>query len=170
MDNKQKEMLEGLKLAIKGERDGHSFYKMAARTTEDSKGQEVFDTLASEELDHMRFLKEQYDSILKTGKPNTSINFGSKLDLSGMSPIFSDDLKSRLTDAHMEMSALSIGIQLELDAMKFYKEQSEKAEVEEVSKFYDELAEWEKGHYQALLNQQESLRDDYWDSAGFAPF
>jgi hypothetical protein len=170
MNDKKKQLLEGLKLAMKGERDGHSFYRMAAKTTADEKGQEVFDTLAAEELDHLRFLKEQYDSILATGKPNSSIKFGSKLDLSGMSPIFSDDLKSRLKDAHIEMSALSIGIQLELDAMNFYQEQSDKADLDDVKKFYAELADWEKGHYHALLNQQESLRDDYWDSAGFAPF
>ena len=90
--------------------------------------------------------------------------------LSDMSPIFSDQIKSRIQDAHIEMSALSIGIQLELDAMKFYKSQAEAADDPDITNFYNELAEWESGHYHALLKQQEELKEDYWSSGGFSPF
>ena len=68
------------------------------------------------------------------------------------------------------MSALSIGIQLELDAMNFYKAQADAAEDDVVRGFFHELAEWETGHYQALLTQQGELKEDYWAAGGFAPF
>ncbi|HDS02020.1 MAG TPA: hypothetical protein ENO22_13085 [candidate division Zixibacteria bacterium] len=170
MSDEQKKLTEGLKKAISAERDGYSFYMMAAGSTEDEKGKEVFETLAREELDHMNFLRQQYDSILKTGRPDTSISLGPRKDLTGISPIFSDKLKSRISDAHIEMSALSIGVQLELDAIRFYQEQAKETSYPDVRRFYQELADWETGHYNALWEQQQQLKEDYWSTGGFAPF
>jgi rubrerythrin len=65
---------------------------------------------------------------------------------------------------------LSIGIQLELNAIEFYRAQSSITQNEQVKKFYSELADWEVGHYQILLKQHDYLKEDYWHSAGFAPF
>jgi rubrerythrin len=170
MEDNNKALLDGLMQAIKGERDGYSFYMMASRGSDDPKGQEVFEQLAHEEMEHMHFLRQQYDSILRSGKPDLTIKLGSKTALSDMSPIFSDQIKSRIQDAHIEMSALSIGIQLELDAIKLYKSQAEAASDPDITNFYNELAEWESGHYHALLKQQEELKEDYWSSGGFSPF
>ena len=170
MKNSQKNIADSLMKAIKAERYGHSFYLMAAKSTEDAKGKEVFETLAHEELNHMQFLRKQYYSIIETGKPDESIEFGAPADLSGMSPIFSEELKSRIKDANYEMTSLSIGIQLEHDAMKFYRSQSEAVDDPTIKEFYARLAEWESGHYQALLRQQEELKEDFWSSSGFAPF
>ena len=170
MENNNDALLEGLLQAIKAERDGYSFYMMAANGSSDPKGKEIFETLAHEELEHMSFLKQQHDAILKTGKPDSKIQLGKKLELNGMSPIFSEGIKSRIGGAHIEMSALSIGIQLELDAVKFYKAQADLSDDPIITDFFNELAEWEKGHYQALLNQQNELKEDYWSTGGFSPF
>lgn len=170
MTNNKKALAKGLLKAIKAERYGHSFYLMAAKTTKDAKGQEVFKTLASEELDHMHFLKNQYDAIIKTGLPNKSLKLGSQKSLSKGSPIFSDELKSRIKDANFEMTSLSIGIQLEHDAMVYYREQSETVDDLTMKDFYAKLADWEAGHYQALLKQQEELKEDFWSASGFSPF
>ena len=170
MDRKETDLERGLKQAIGAERDGHNFYLMAVASTEDAKGKEVFAKLAAEELDHMHFLMRQYESILKTGKPDPSAKLGSRGELSGISPIFSESIKKRIGDAHFEMSALSIGVQLELDAIKFYKAQADAADDKDVKQFYTELADWESGHYRALLEQQEELKEDYWTAGGFSPF
>ena len=170
MTDNKKTLAEGLLKAIKAEKYGHSFYLMAAKSTEDTKGQEIFKTLALEELDHMKFLKDQYASILKTGQPDKSLKLGSQADLSGSSPIFSDQLKARIKDANFEMTSLSIGIQLEFDAMNYYREQSEAADDSTMKDFYAQLAEWEAGHHQALLKQQEELKEDFWSASGFSPF
>ena len=68
------------------------------------------------------------------------------------------------------MSALAIGIQLELDAQKFYRELAGTTSEPVVKKFLLELADWEAGHYQALLRQQQELKEDYWTENGFAAF
>ena len=150
----------GLAKAIKAERDGHSFYAMAANASADSKAKEVFAQLAAEELDHMHFLTRHYESVLKTGKPDQAAKLGPRADLSGLSPIFSDGIKARIKDAHYEMSALSIGVQLEAAAMTFYQAEEEAAHAPDVKQFYSELAGWEAGHYRALLQQQEELKED----------
>ncbi len=170
MEEKIKILAEGLLKAIKAERYGHSFYMMAAKSTEDPKGKKVFEELAHEELHHMHFLRRHYVSVLKTGMLDQSAKLGQGTDLSGMSPIFSDNLRARIKDANFEMTSLSIGIQLEHDSVEFYRSQSEAADNPEVKKFYAELAEWESGHYHALLRQQEELKEDYWSAGGFAPF
>jgi rubrerythrin len=170
MEAGRKLLAEGLLKAIQSERYGYSFYLMAANSTEDAKGKEVFEMLAREELDHERFLRSQYDSMLATGKPDQSAKLGRPVDLSGVSPIFSDDLKARINAANYEMTSLSVGMQLELDAMKYYRSQADAVDDPAFKGFYSELAEWESGHYQALLKQYEELRVDYWSAGGFAPF
>jgi rubrerythrin len=170
MENSQKAITDGLVKAMKAERYGHSFYLMAANSTTDAKGKEVFETLAREELAHMHFLRKQYNAIKETGRPDESISLGSQTDLSGMSPIFSDSLKTRIKDANFEMTSLAIGIQLEKDSMEYYNSQSEAVDDPIIKQFYSRLAEWESGHYRALLKQQEELKEDFWSEGGFAPF
>jgi len=161
---------EGLFKAIQAEIEGQHFYKMAANSTQDEKGKEVLLMLASDEAMHANFLKHQYDSFLKSGKVDESVSLGKPRFMQGSSPIFSNNFKARLDSSHFEMSALSIGIQLELNAMQFYKAEAAECEDEYMKRFYLELAEWERGHYQMLLAQQENLKEDYWEQAGFAPF
>ncbi len=170
MDTSLERIIDGLKKAIQAEGDGHNFYVMAAQSTKDPKGKEVFLRMAEEEKEHIIYLRHQYKTIKETGKPDKSVELASPAQLSGTSPIFSDKIKSRINDAHLEMSALSIGIQLELNSISFYKQQATEATLPEVKKFYRELVDWETGHYHALLRQQEILKEDYWNAAGFSPF
>lgn len=170
MDAQTQRIVEGLKKAIRFEGDGHNFYMMAAGNTSDPEGREVFEMLAREELEHVRFLRTQYDAFLKTGGPDASVKLPPHRALDGDHPIFSDRIKDRIGDAHMEMTALSIGIQLELNSIQFYKGEAAASDDPRVKEFYQELADWEKEHYDALLRQQNSLKEDYWAAGGFAPF
>lgn len=171
MDEKSLERIkEGLFKAIKAENEGFNFYTMAANSTEDPKGAHTFKKLAGDELTHLEFLKQQYASFIETGRPSEKIMLGPPTEYTGFSPIFSENFRERIDDAHQEMSALSIGIQLELNAVRFYKVEAEAVSDVIVKKFYTQLSEWESGHYHALLKQYDSLKEDYWHAAGFAPF
>ena len=163
-------LIEGLKKAIRFEGDGHNFYMMAAGNTGDPKGKEVFEMLAREELAHVRFLRSQYNSFLKTGAPDSGAKLPKHTSLQGDHPIFSPGLKDKIKSAHMEMSALAIGIQLELSSIQFYKGEADAADDPMLKQFFTELADWEKEHYDALLRQQDSLKEDYWAAGGFSPF
>ncbi len=127
MSDPNKSVAEALLQAIKAERDGTQFYMMAARTCEDAKGKEIFELLAAEEVDHQRYLQIQYRSVQKTGKIDGTQKLGRRGVLEGESPIFSPAIKARIGEAHFEMSALSIGIQLEQSAMAYYSQAADQA-------------------------------------------
>jgi rubrerythrin len=170
MDAATQRVTAGLQQAIRTESDGYHFYTMAANSVKDPKGKEVFTRLAQDELSHLRFLNTQYQSFLEKGKPDQQARLGPRTEWAGDNPIFSEKIHKHLDDAHFEMSALSIGVQLELSSEQFYRGEAEAAQDPAVAKFYTELADWESTHYHALLKQQESLKEDYWSKGGFAPF
>ncbi len=169
-DSARERILDALKKAYQAEVDGQHFYRMAALATQDPQGRETFELLAKEEEDHARFLQAQHGAISSTGDVDGAVKLGPQAELAGTSPIFSDDLKARVKDAHMEMSALSVGIQLEASAIRFYKAEAEAADHPKVTEFFLRLAEWESGHYHTLLRQHDELKEDYWAGGGFSPF
>jgi rubrerythrin len=170
MTNQSESTIErGLLAAVRAEHEGFHFYSMAAESTKDEKGREIFLTLADDERRHAEFLKAQLESIKKTGRPDMDAVLGAKTEYTGQSPIFSEGIRARIATAHYEMTALSVGIQLELDAIKHYKQLADRATDTVVNKFFLDLAEWESEHYRALLDQQEVLKEDYWSSNGFSP-
>ena len=170
MDAALQEIVDALRAAVQAEGDGYHFYMMAAASTQDPKGKEVFHTLAFEEQEHARYLKAQYRALLDTGRPDPGAHLGTRLDLAGPSPIFSPALRGRAGEAHYEMSALSIGMQLELGAAQFYRSLAVRATEPALRQVLTELADWETGHYEALQRQQGTLRDDYFNDGGFSRF
>lgn len=169
MDEKTKNILKGLKTAIEAELTGYEFYRNAAKGTEDPKGKETFSRMAEEEMGHFNGLRHQYKSILENGHYDFSVKMGKKEQAYAESPIFSAEIRERLKESHFEMSALTIGLKLELDAMKYYRTCAEGAGSEEERQFYNELAEWEKDHYLAFERQLEALKEDYFQANNFIP-
>ena len=169
MDINTKEILKGLRTAIEAELTGHEFYKNAAKTTRDPVGMEAFSRMAQEEMDHFNYLRHQYKSIIEKGGYDFSTKLVKKKHRNAVGPIFSKEVKNRIKDSHFEISALTIGMKLELDALKFYRSCAEKAQDEEVRAFYNELAEWEQGHYLAFEKQLEMLKDEYFQANNFVP-
>ena len=68
------------------------------------------------------------------------------------------------------MTALSIGIQLELSSVNFYAGEARDATVAEAKAFYEKLASWERGHLSALQRQADELKEEYWTEGHFWPF
>ena len=170
MDARTRRIVEGLEEAMKAETDGYHFYMMAASSTEDEKGKEVFRQLAEEELAHLKFLRQQRDSLATTGTIDRSLELGRPAARSEQSPIFSESLRENAAKAHFEMSALSIGMQLEKAAREHYERLAAESSDSGVAAFYRGLAEWESQHYELLARQMEELKEDYWSSGGFAPW
>jgi rubrerythrin len=169
MDKQTIEILEGLKTAIEAELTGHEFYKNAAKSTDDPMGKETFSQMAEEEMAHFNYLRHQYNSVLEKGDYDFSKKLIKKTKEHAASPIFSEEIKNRIKDSHFEVSALTIGMKLELDAMKYYRSCAEKAQNEEVEQFYSELADWEQDHYLAFEKQLEVLKQEYFQANNFIP-
>mgnify|MGYP001608460721 CR=1 FL=1 len=165
----KQQVLKALETAIQAEIEGYHFFKMAANSTHDPRGREVFENLAEEEKLHARWLRAQHKSIENSGEFDVEAEFGTPIH-DPESPIFSEALKSRAASAHFEMTALSVGVQLEADAQQHYREMAEMADHPEVSDLFRKLADWEYAHYHALLVQLEALKEEYWSANRFAPF
>jgi rubrerythrin len=167
MDPVIQRIADGLVKAIAAEREGQHFYRMAAAATEDRQGKQTFQELAAAELQHEEFLKAQYDAIVRTGKPDPGVKLASPRQFTH--PFFSRDLLKRAASAHYEMTALSIGIQLEMSAIGFYQAEAQAAEDLTIRGFYGTLVLWEQGHLGALQRQAEELKEEYWGASGFSP-
>lgn len=61
-------------------------------------------------------------------------------------------------------------MKLELDAMTFYRNCAKKATNPDAKAFFNDLAEWEQGHYQAFKNQLDMLKEEYFTANNFVPF
>jgi rubrerythrin len=169
MDKQIEEILQGLKIAIEAELTGHQFYKNAAKSTSDPMGKETFTRMADEEMGHFNYLRHQYKSVLEKGDYDFSKKLLKKEYKHAENPIFSDEIKNRIKDSHFEVSALTIGMKLELDAVNFYRSCAQKAQSEEVKQFYNELAEWEQDHYRAFEGALIMLKEDYFQANNFVP-
>jgi len=157
-----------LRAAMQAERDGFSFYSMAAKGSDDPGAQETFRRLAEEEKNHYEMLQDGYRTLLQGEAWDPSTEFTARAETEG-GGIFSEDFVRRIGGKHFEMSALSIGILLEKNAYEFYARQAAEAEDEAIASFFRELAEWENEHYRLLLRQDEAIKEEYWNENRFAP-
>lgn len=158
-------------VALKAELEGNSFYLMAAQAAQDPKAKEVFSQFAAEEMMHAETLRKLYDSAVNAGSLDSGVSLPrAPLRPEGGSPIFSPSFKERLAEAHFEVTALSIGIQLEKEAMEFYRAEAEASGDPVLHDLFLELSEWEKGHFEALSAQLEEVKEDYWHANRFTPF
>lgn len=169
MTTANEKILVALKTAMEAEMTGHHFYNNAAATTEDPQGKATFKRLAEEELLHFNYLKKQYGSVLETGDFNFSVplTLDPNAEISG--PIFSPQLKARIKQSHFEISALSVGMQLELNAVNFYRQCANESDNPEVKAFFNHLVKWEQGHYDGFAQELDSLKEDYWEANNFVP-
>jgi len=166
------DLFQILKDAIKVESDSYHFYKTASEKTQDPKGREMFESLASDEIQHTEALKKQYRLYKQEGKfvwQEKELEKKSAFDPSSESPIFSEDFKERISDNHFEMTALSIGVMLEQNSIDFYRKSAEKSEDPQAKKLFLYLANWEGEHLRALIAQQNYLKEEYWTEARFFP-
>jgi rubrerythrin len=169
MTTSNEKVLAALQTAMEAEMTGRHFYNNAAATTEDPQGKETFKRLAEEELLHFNYLKKQYGSVLETGNFNFSTPLAENFNTDVSGPIFSQQLKARIKQSHFEISALSVGMQLELNAVNFYRKCAEESDNAEVKAFFNHLVKWEQGHYDGFAQELSILKEDYWQANNFVP-
>ncbi len=163
-------LLTALKDAMEAEMTGHQFYLHAAKITKDRQGQETFSRMAQDELDHFQALKTQYLAVLEKGKFDQTTALFEVPAPQTASPIFSSEFREKIGEQHFEMSALSVGMQLELNAINHYRKAADESEDAGVKAFFLQLEEWEQGHYDGFADALEQLREDYWQANDFLPY
>lgn len=169
MKKEKNDILQALKTALEAELTGHAFYRNAAENTVDPMGKKTFLRMAEEEMGHFNYLRRQYKAVMETG----DYDFSTKLEEHNWehaeNPIFSEALKARIKESHFEVSALTIGMKLEMDAVRYYTTCAQEAEDPEAQHLYGALAEWEQDHYLAFKRQLEILKEEYFQANQFIP-
>jgi len=165
MKRTRDDLLSGFRAAMEAERAAYEFYKLAADNSVDAQGKVMLHRLAAEELEHWEFFLAHYTALQASGElgPNRALSNDDPVDFT--TRIFSPSVRERIQDAHFELSALAIGVQLEANAIALYRAQAEHSAVagdDELAAFFRDIAEWEMNHYRALMLEQDELRTLYW--------
>ena len=164
------EIREVLKKAYQIEVDGYTFYSMAADRADKPAVQELFDKLAHDEIQHKAYIKSVMGSYEDKGVEAFNIARRDP-DLKAFTDtIYTEGFKAQARDADFEMGVLSIGMTLETRAIQYFAGAAKAADEDEVRDFYQFLADWEKGHLDALQMLYGGVREDYWAEGGFSPF
>jgi rubrerythrin len=162
------DLQSALQTAMKGEIEGRELYKAAAEKTGDDKAQEVFKMLADEEQHHLDSLiriAEDYDGGKELAMPELRAPASFE---DAESPIFTREFKEKVAD--FDMTALSIGMKLELESEKAYRDMAKEAESSELQQLFTRLADWEKGHFDYLQQQKGFLERYYTQKYSFFRF
>lgn len=151
--------LAALNQAIELEIEGQRFYLKAAECTTNSKGTEMFRSLADDEVIHERILRRQLDAltqgegwVLPEGVDEV------KADLAAL--IFPDSEKvceETLRPDESDQDALLFALQIENESFNLYREMAEKTKDPNGKRMYEYLADAERGHFERLMLNYEHL-------------
>jgi len=155
----KKEKLEALKLALTNEEKERDFYMEHAKRTKDVLGRQMFVSIAADEDEHYRKLRELHAKLEERGKwPDT----------------FSIEMYSTVTEAlgrlskeattHPEgddddVEAVKVAIQFEAKGEEFYAKLAEKAESKAEKRFFTLLSSMEREHRLSLEDTLEYFTD-----------
>ena len=166
----REQILDILRRAYQIEIDGHTFYSMTAARSDKAAVRELFDKLANDEVQHQAFLKEVLRGYDEKGTEAFRFNARIPEMTAFTAKIFTDQFRRQAAGAEFEVAALSIGMTLETRAIEYFAGAARGATDGDVRQFYEFLADWERGHLDALSNLYNSVRADYWAASGFSPF
>ncbi len=159
--------LDILKNAILLEKRGKAFYRTAARQSTNGDVKEFFETMAAEEVQHVKILSDQFKAFKETGKfkaPDTSATG------SIAKTVLTPEVKGRIDAADFEAAAISAAMLMEERAIALYAKRGQEARDPQEKKLYQWLADWEKEHLDFLAAIDADLKESIWNDSGFWPF
>jgi len=162
--------LEILKQAILLETRGRAFYSAVAEKALDADVKQIFEIMAEEENQHIKFLSEQYKKYKVENKFDLSLIPDNYDEESIVEQILTKKIKENISGVSFEAAAIASAIDLENRAIAVYSKRAEEAEDEDERKFYGWLAQWESGHHKILHELDMELRDKVWSDNSFWPF
>ena len=175
MSAKNNVALAALNQAIELEIKGQRFYLEAAECTTDPKGEEMFRSLADDEVIHERILRRQLDALTQGEgwvpvlSPALSAVEGEveglpedvdevTADLAAL--IFPESEKvceETLRPDESDLDALLFALQIENKSFNLYRELAQNTEDPNGKRMYEYLANAERGHFERLMLNYEHL-------------
>lgn len=165
----QNTTLEILKHAILLEKRGKVFYANAAENSKDPDVKNIFRIMAAEEDQHIDFLTEQFQNFRDLGKFDFSESSESG-DHSIADQVITKSITKKISAVSFEASAISLAIDMENRAIAAYSERANTASDDNEKKFYQWLADWERGHHKILFELDQELKEKIWMDNSFWAF
>ena len=167
MEKISKQVENVIKEAIKLEINGRNFFSHAAEVTHNELGKKMFQKLAQEEVKHIEAFSKLFNLVLR-GKDWKK--YVRDEELKGKSSLI-EELASRMkkSEGKSEVEALSIGMELEKNAIEFFQKSSEEVDDLAAKEIFARICDEERFHYDLLQAQHDSLtHSGFWlDSAEF---
>ena len=161
--------VEILKNAILLEKRGKAFYQKVAGQASGKAVKAFFETMADEEVKHVKILADQY----KAYQQNQLFNPGDYSEKQGermASKVITKAFKAEISAADYEAAAISAAMSMEKNAIKLYEDRAAEADDSNEKALYKWLAEWEMQHLHFLSEIDKELREEIWNDNNFWPF
>ena len=145
-----------IKQAIEIEQFGYDFYNNMRSFVRTRVGQKVVSHLANLEVDHIRWLEEEYDrqlDKLQEFDENHTID----LSLTGKNEIFIIDKLPEVFSGADPEQALEFAIEVEQKSVKFYSYR-ETIEDDRLKELFGKLADYEREHIELLKENLKSIQ------------
>ena len=159
-----------LKEAILLEKRGKAFYSTVAKQSRSAATRKIFEMMAEEEDEHIKFLAKQFKAYAKDHKFIKPDEHKEDPDEEVALQVLTEKIKKEITAASFEAAAISSAMDFETRAVKIYSDRAKEATDPMEKETYKMLAEWESGHHKLLHRLNEDLKEQVWNDNNFWPF
>jgi rubrerythrin len=157
MSNIRDAHVEALQVALDTEKKGYTFYKVAAKSSKDPKGQEVFEHLACDEIEHMGVIATIFESLTNNEPWMTYEEAVAKYGETPKEKIIFPDVPVEAQEDFDDLRALEEALDFEKKAVEFYTKQAKEIDEEKAKAFYQSLIEIEESHVTIIQAELDSL-------------
>jgi len=155
--NEKSEQKKILEEAIRFEIDGREFFLKAVEKAKTYFAKVIFQTIAEEELDHIKRVKKIYESDVVSANPEILSGVTEKKGLQNIFQEAREQMGEGFSVSPDEMESIRLAIQLEFKGHEFYNRLAQEATSDFEKKFYQHLAEEELVHFSTLRQMEEAL-------------
>lgn len=147
-----------IRAAIETEIDSYRYFVEASGKAAHDKVQQIWLSLAGDEIEHMRILQTHLAKISATGEWDASeAEDGGTLP--EKAPIFGKSGATAPKEMASDIEALEAGIRVEAATYEFYTDALKKTASEAGRRVYAQLARMEMGHYKLIEETMLMLSD-----------
>ena len=152
--------------AIEIEKFGYTFYTNMRSFVKDRDGHKFISYLANLEVEHIKWLEDQYKKQLKKLE---SFDESKTVDISiiGKDEIFITDNMPQIFKEFDKIKALDFAIGIEKRSVEFYKKNMDIIEDDELKQLFKRLVDFESEHIEILSEAKKNLQTtNNWLSIG----
>ena len=159
-------LLVSIQEAIEIEKFGYTFYTNMRSFVKDKDGHKFISYLANLEVDHIKWLEDEYKKQLKkleTFDESKTID----ISITGKDEIFIGDNMPDIFKEFDRIKALDFAIGIEKHSVEFYKKNMDITEDDDLKQLFKRLVDFESEHIEILTEAKKSLQTtNNWLSIG----